>query len=113
MRQYYEQGTHVVLIDTGHSYSGLCDMIHRKTHGQDGIYYTYTEEHPISFNPFYTDDYVFDVEKKDSIVTLLLTLWKGGVRETTECLVEGTARTKRSPRRNQASWAVPCRHTSA
>ena len=29
-----------------------------------------------SFNPFYTDDYVFDVEKKDSIKTLLLTLWK-------------------------------------
>ena len=26
--------------------------------------------------PFYTDDYVFDVEKKDSIKTLLLTLWK-------------------------------------
>ena len=24
----------------------------------------------------YTDDYVFDVEKKDSIKTLLLTLWK-------------------------------------
>ena len=28
------------------------------------------------FNPFYTDDYIFDVEKKDSIKTLLLTLWK-------------------------------------
>ena len=48
----------------------------RKTRGQDSIYYTYTEESPISFNPFYTDDYVFDVEKKDSIKTLLLTLWK-------------------------------------
>ena len=36
----------------------------------------HTEEHPISFNPFFTDDYVFDVEKKDSIKTLLLTLWK-------------------------------------
>ena len=76
VRQYYEQGTHVVLVDTGNSYQGLCSMIHRKTHGQDGIYYTYTEEHPISFNPFYTDDFVFDVEKKDSIVTLLITLWK-------------------------------------
>jgi len=40
------------------------------------VYFTYTEENPISFNPFYTDDYVFDVEKKDSIKTLLLTLWK-------------------------------------
>jgi conjugation system TraG family ATPase len=36
----------------------------------------HTEENPISFNPFYTDDYLFDVEKKDSIKTLLLTLWK-------------------------------------
>ena len=76
VRQYYEQGTHVVLVDTGNSYQGLCKMIRRKTHGEDGVYFTYTEEKPISFNPFYTDDYVFDVEKKDSIKTLLLTLWK-------------------------------------
>ncbi len=76
VRQYYEQGTHVVLVDTGNSYQGLCEMIHHKTKGEDGIYFTYTEENPISFNPFYTDDYVFDVEKKDSIKTLLLTLWK-------------------------------------
>ena len=76
VRQYYEQGTHVVLVDTGNSYQGLCEMIRRKTHGEDGVYFTYTEEKPISFNPFYTDDYVFDVEKKDSIKTLLLTLWK-------------------------------------
>ena len=36
-------------------------------------YFTYTEEKPISFNPFYTDDYVFDVEKKDSIKTVSYT----------------------------------------
>ncbi len=76
VRQYYEQGTHVVLVDTGNSYQGLCEMIHKKTKGDDGVYFTYTEENPISFNPFYTDDYHFDVEKKDSIKTLLLTLWK-------------------------------------
>ena len=76
VRQYYEQGTHVVLVDTGNSYQGLCEMIRCKTNGADGVYFTYTEEKPISFNPFYTDDYVFDVEKKDSIKTLLLTLWK-------------------------------------
>ncbi len=76
VRQYYEQGTHVVLVDTGNSYQGLCNMINRKSNGEDGLYYTYTEDNPISFNPFYTDDYVFDVEKKDSIKTLLLTLWK-------------------------------------
>ena len=76
VRQYYEQGAHILLIDTGNSYEGLCNLIHNKTHGEDGVYYTYTEDSPISFNPFYTDDGVFDVEKKDSIKTLLLTLWK-------------------------------------
>ena len=75
-RQYYEQGTHIVLIDTGNSYQGLCEMIRRKTAGEDGIYFTYTDETPIAFNPFYTDDYVFETEKLDSIATLLLTLWK-------------------------------------
>jgi len=76
VRQYYEQGTHVLLVDTGNSYQGLCNLINRKTKGEDGVYFTYTEDNPISFNPFYTDDYQFDVEKKDSIKTLLLTLWK-------------------------------------
>ena len=76
VRQYWEQGTHVVLVDTGNSYQGLCEMVRRKTKGADGIYFTYMEENPISFNPFFTEDYVFDVEKKDSIKTLLLTLWK-------------------------------------
>ena len=75
-RQYYEQGTHIVLIDTGNSYQGLCEMINRKTGGEDGIYFTYTDEDPIAFNPFYTDDKVFDIEKRESIKTLLLTLWK-------------------------------------
>ena len=76
VRQYYEQGTHVLLVDTGNSYQGLCNLINRKTKGEDGVYFTYTEENPISFNPFFTDDFLFDVEKKDSIKTLLLTLWK-------------------------------------
>ena len=76
VRQYYEQGTHVLLVDTGNSYQGLCSLIHAKTGGEDGIYFTYREEEPIAFNPFYTDDGVFDIEKKESIKTLILTLWK-------------------------------------
>ncbi|MEA4960093.1 TraG family conjugative transposon ATPase [Lutispora sp.] len=76
VRQYFEQGSHIVLVDTGNSYQGLCELIRRKTTGQDGIYFTYTEKSPISFNPFFTDDYVFETEKMDSIVTLLMTLWK-------------------------------------
>lgn len=84
VRQYYEQGAHIVLVDTGHSYSGLCSLINRKTHGQDGIYYTYSDEKPISFNPFYVEDMVFSVEKKDSIKTLLLTLWKSDNEKVTK-----------------------------
>lgn len=76
IRQYYEQGTHVVVVDIGNSYKGLCELIHRKTKGEDGVYFTYTDEHPIAFNPFYTDDKVFDIEKRESIKTLILTLWK-------------------------------------
>ncbi|MDR1865924.1 MAG: TraG family conjugative transposon ATPase, partial [Bacteroidales bacterium] len=76
VRQYYEQGTHVVLVDTGNSYQGLCNLIHRKTQAADGVYFTYTEQNPIAFNPFYTDDGLFDIEKRESIKTLILTLWK-------------------------------------
>ena len=76
MRQYWEQGTHILLVDTGNSYKGLCDLIHQKTGGDDGIYFTYKENDPISFNPFFTEDYRYDIEKRDSIKTLILTLWK-------------------------------------
>ena len=76
VRNYYEQGAHILLVDTGNSYQGLCRMIHERTRGGDGIYITYEEDNPISFNPFYTESGKFDVEKRDSINTLILTLWK-------------------------------------
>ena len=70
VRSYYEQGSHVVLVDVGHSYKGLCDLV-------GGYYFTYSESDPIRFNPFYlTDGDVLDTEKKESIKTLLLALWK-------------------------------------
>ena len=84
VRQYYEQGAHVLLVDTGNSYQGLCELIHRKTKGKDGVYFTYTHDHPISFNPFYTDDKFFDVEKRESICTLLMTLWKSADERVTK-----------------------------
>ncbi len=70
VRSYYEQGTHIVLVDVGHSYKGLCDMV-------SGYYFTYSEENPIRFNPFFIGegDHL-DTEKKESIKTLLLALWK-------------------------------------
>jgi conjugation system TraG family ATPase len=70
VRSYYEQGTHIVLVDVGHSYQGLCELV-------GGYYFTYTEENPIRFNPFYlAEGDVRDTEKKESIKTLLLALWK-------------------------------------
>ena len=70
VRTYYEQGTHIVLVDVGHSYQGLCNLV-------GGYYFTYSEQHPICFNPFYLDSGVYpDSEKKESIKTLLLALWK-------------------------------------
>ncbi len=76
VRQYWEQGTHIILIDIGNSYKGLCDLIHQRTNGEDGVYYTYSEKRPIAFNPFFTEDKVFDLEKKESIKTLIMSLWK-------------------------------------
>lgn len=70
VRSYYEQGTHIVLVDVGHSYKGLCDLV-------NGYYFTYSESSPIKFNPFYlSEGDSLDTEKKESIKTLLLALWK-------------------------------------
>ena len=70
VRSYYEQGTHIVLVDVGHSYKGLCQLV-------KGYYFTYDEHHPIRFNPFYIGEGdSLDTEKKESIKTLLLALWK-------------------------------------
>src|SRR3546814_3726548 len=63
-------GTHIVLVDVGHSYIGLCEMV-------NGYYFTYSEENPIRFNPFYIGEGdSLDTEKKESIKTLLLALWQ-------------------------------------
>jgi len=70
VRSYYEQGTHIVLVDVGHSYKGLCDLV-------QGYYFTYDETNPIKFNPFFIGaGDTLDTEKKESIKTLLLALWK-------------------------------------
>lgn len=69
MRSYVEQGSHCIIVDVGHSYKGLCDFV-------DGYYFTYTEKEPICFNPFFLGENQLDTEKKESIKTLLLALWK-------------------------------------
>lgn len=69
MRSYHECGAHCVIVDVGHSYKGLCDLV-------GGYYFTYSETNPIKFNPFYFQGEKLDTEKKESIKTLLLALWK-------------------------------------
>lgn len=69
-RSYYEQQAHSVIVDVGHSYKGLCNMV-------GGYYFTYEQSNPIKFNPFYIGEGdTLDIEKKESIKTLLLALWK-------------------------------------
>jgi conjugation system TraG family ATPase len=70
VREYYESGCHILIIDVGHSYEVQCAL-----HG--GYYFTYREDDPIRFNPFILapgDE--LDTEKRESIKTLLLALWK-------------------------------------
>jgi conjugation system TraG family ATPase len=70
LRSYYEQGAHIVLVDVGHSYEGLCEFV-------DGYYFTYSEDNPISFNPFYVSKGdTLDTEKRESIKAMILALWK-------------------------------------
>ncbi|MCA6448103.1 MAG: TraG family conjugative transposon ATPase, partial [Chitinophagaceae bacterium] len=70
LRSYYEQGSHVVMVDVGHSYKGLCQLV-------GGHYFSYSEQTAIQFNPFYLEvGDVPDIEKRESIKTLLIALWK-------------------------------------
>ena len=70
LRCYYDQGAHIVLVDIGGSYKGLCDLL-------GGKYFAYSEEQPIQFNPFnLARSDVRDTEKREGLKSLLLTLWK-------------------------------------
>lgn len=77
VRQYYEQGTHVVIVDVGDSYLGLCKQIQQETGSRDGVYYTYKEDDPIRFNPFYVEGNRYTTEKREQLVNLIFVLWKG------------------------------------
>ena len=69
-----------MIVDTGNSYQGLCSLIRQKTKGRDGIYFTYQEDAPVAFNPFFVEDGVYDVEKRESLKALLLTLGSANPR---------------------------------
>ncbi len=70
VKQYFEQETDIILVDTGHSYSGLCQYF-------NGKYITYTEDKPITMNPFLLSKKEYNEEKRDFLKSLVGLLWKG------------------------------------
>lgn len=78
MRQYYEQDTDIVLVDTGDSYEGLCSYF-------EGIYITYSKEHPISMNPFKIEKTEYEQNfqaKKDFLRNIIFLIFKGNGEPT-------------------------------
>ena len=73
VRQYYEQNTDVVIVDTGDSYEGLCSYF-------EGTYISYTKENPISMNPFKVTKVEYEQnfgEKKNFLMSLIFLIFKG------------------------------------
>lgn len=84
VRQLHEQGTDVVMVDTGNSYEGLCEYF-------GGKYISYTEECPITMNPFRINRQELNVEKTGFLKNLVLLIWKGSqgtVTKTEDRLIE-------------------------
>lgn len=86
VRQLHEQGTDVVMVDTGHSYEGLCEYL-------GGKYISYTEEKPITMNPFKIAKEEVNIEKINFLKNLILQIWKGseGIVTKTEDRLIGQA----------------------
>lgn len=73
IRQYYEQCTDCVIVDTGDSYEGICEYF-------NGVYISYTKEHPISMNPFKINELEYTQnfgEKKNFLKSLIFLIFKG------------------------------------
>lgn len=81
LRQMYDQEYHIVIVDIGDSYQGLFNFIKEETNEKDGLYYTYSEEKPLSFNPFFDPTGRYSEEKKEQLVSLILTLWKSDTED--------------------------------
>ena len=84
VRQMWEQNTDIVMVDTGNSYEGLCEYV-------GGKYISYTEEHPITMNPFRIKREELNVEKTGFLKNLIMLIWKGTqgtVTKTEERLIE-------------------------
>ena len=86
VRQMWEQNTDVVMVDTGNSYEGLCEYV-------GGKYISYTEEHPITMNPFRIKREEYNVEKIGFLKNLIMLIWKGSdgtITKTEDKLIEQT-----------------------
>ena len=84
VRQLWEQNTDVVMVDTGNSYEGLCEYV-------GGKYISYTEEKPITMNPFRINREELNVEKTGFLKNLVLLIWKGSqgtVTKTEDRLID-------------------------
>ena len=84
VRQAHEQDTDIVLVDTGNSYEGLCEYF-------GGKYISYTEEHPITMNPFMIKREEWNIEKLGFLKNLVMLIWKGSqgtVSKTEDRLIE-------------------------
>lgn len=78
VRQLLEQGTDVVMVDTGDSYEGICGYF-------GGTYISYSKEKPISMNPFKVtqEEYALNFgEKKNFLKSLIFLIYKGNAFPT-------------------------------
>lgn len=77
VRQMWEHNTDVVMVDTGNSYEGLCEYV-------GGKYISYTDEHPITMNPFAIKREELNIEKIGFLKNLVMLIWKGTQGEVTK-----------------------------
>lgn len=77
VRQMWEQNTDVVMVDTGNSYEGLCEYV-------GGRYIAYTDEKPVTMNPFRINRSELNIEKVGFLKNLVILIWKGPAAEPTK-----------------------------
>ena len=70
IEQYLTYNYDVVIVDTGDSYSGTCKY-------KGGRYIQYTEEKPITMNPFLMNKEEFNIEKIEFLTNLIFLIWQG------------------------------------
>ena len=77
VRQLWAQNPDIVMVDTGNSYEGLCEYV-------GGKYIAYTEDKPITMNPFNISKRELNIEKIDFLKNLILLIWKGSETQIPE-----------------------------